>query len=183
MNRLKSNLPIEECRQRLLQAVSDNEMTEQLITGIVNEDGSFWLEHIPHQPASFKQRYFSEQFEGDMQTAVNGTDIEGSFSGDGMYLAAIYLLAVVCGFFGLGMAITAVQNSNIWLLLMSLVNREIQWALECPWPLPFLSFTGFVTAGVCLSPGSRPSFSFWKKRWKRNPLNRKKVIDPNDDQV
>lgn len=119
MIRLQSNLPLAECQQKLRQAVHENE-SEQLITGIVNEDGTFWLEHIPEQPTNFKQRYFSEKFEGEMAVADGFTEINGDFVGDVIYVSAIYLLALVLAIFAFGLLLTAVRSMNFALLIIPL---------------------------------------------------------------
>lgn len=119
MIRLQSEFPLTECQQKLIQAVHENEM-DQFITGVINHDGTFWLEHISAKPVNFKQRYFSEKFEGELQAANGQTEIHGDFAGDMIYISAIYLLAVVIGVFALGMLVTAVSNMNLPLLILPL---------------------------------------------------------------
>lgn len=121
MIRLQSNLPLEDCQQKLIQAMFENDDQEHFITGVVEKDGSFWLEHVANKPVNFKQRYFSEKFSGELLATNGTTEIAGEFSGDLVYLSAIYLLAVVLGLFALGMLVTAVQSMNLVQLTLPLL--------------------------------------------------------------
>ncbi len=115
MVQLISPFPIDECREKLLQSMTKSDGDDSLITIIVNDDGSFWLEHFDSQPTHFRGRYYSEKFEGQLAAEGDQTQISGEFAGDFIYFSSLYLFAIILGFFAFGLLIVAFRDMN-WLL-------------------------------------------------------------------